>query len=116
MKACPRCGTPYSYIEKRKVGDKVYYYAVHYYRGPDGKRRVRKCYLGPEVYEYVSRMHLREGLTLRGMIDAGRVLAYLDALINTIPRLELDSSVRRKLAERFRRLAEELEKGVEEEE
>ena len=61
-------------------------------------------------------MHLREGLVLKGLIDAGRVLAYLDALINTIPRLELDKEVRRKLAERFRRLAEELEKGVEEEE
>ena len=52
-KVCPRCGEPISYIERRKVGNRVYVYAVHYYgyeRGPNGKPRpkLRRCYLGPE--------------------------------------------------------------------
>jgi len=53
LKVCPRCGEPISYIERRKMGNRVYLYAVHYYgyeRGPDGKPRpkLRRCYLGPE--------------------------------------------------------------------
>ena len=109
-KVCPRCGSEYSYIERRSVGGNIYYYAVHYYRDPSGKRRVRKCYLGPETYEYVTRTHVREGLTLKGMVDSERALAYIDALIKVIPQLKLDRNVRRKLARRFHRIAEELEK------
>jgi len=64
-----------SYTESRRVGDRVYIYAVHYvgYSKVDNKvrKRVRKCYLGPEVYEYVSRLHVREGLELRGLRDSG---------------------------------------------
>ena len=51
-RVCPRCGQPYSYVERHRVGNNVYVYAVHYLgytRGPDGRvhKRVRKCYLGP---------------------------------------------------------------------
>jgi len=54
---CPVCGRPVSWIEKRKVGEQVYYYAVHYL-GKDaaGKRRVEKCYLGPKQYIYHRRV------------------------------------------------------------
>ena len=53
LKVCPKCGEPISYIERRKMGNRVYLYAVHYYgyeRGPNGKPRpkLRRCYLGPE--------------------------------------------------------------------
>ena len=43
---CPKCGSPFSYIEKRKKGTKEYLYAVHVSR-ISGKRHVKKCYLGP---------------------------------------------------------------------
>jgi hypothetical protein len=43
-KLCPKCGSPYSYIEERKVGNNIYYYAVHYSK-TRGKRRKRYCYL-----------------------------------------------------------------------
>ncbi len=51
-RVCPRCGQPISYIERRRIGNNVYYYAVHYEgyeRGPDEKPRpkLRRCYLGP---------------------------------------------------------------------
>ena len=42
---CPKCGSPFSYLEKRKKGSKVYLYAVHVSRLA-GKRHIKKCYLG----------------------------------------------------------------------
>jgi len=46
-KVCPRCGQPYNFIERKRVGGRVYLLAVHMEAG----RRVRH-YLGPEG-EYV---------------------------------------------------------------
>jgi len=59
LRACPRCGLPYSYLERHRIGNKVYLYAVHYEgyeRGPGGRtrKRVRKCYLGPADSPVVS--------------------------------------------------------------
>jgi len=60
-KLCPRCGQPYSYIESYTKGSQKYYVAVHYegYQKAEGKvkKRVRKCYLGPQVYKYVEKLH-----------------------------------------------------------
>ena len=88
VRVCPRCGLPYSYIERRVVGGRVYLYAVHITKVKEGgksKRRVRKCYLGPESeYTYVSMMHEREGIRLKGMINKDRVIEYLDAIIRYI--------------------------------
>jgi hypothetical protein len=64
-KLCPRCGQPLSYIESYKKGSQTYYVAVHYegYEKAEveGRRRikkkVRKCYLGPQVYKYVEKLH-----------------------------------------------------------
>jgi len=88
IRICPRCGLPYSYIERRSVGGRVYLYAVHIYKAKEGgkvKRRVRKCYLGPEdSYEYVSKLHEREGIVLRGLADRERVIKYLDDIIRYI--------------------------------
>jgi len=105
LKICPRCGAPYSWIERRESKGNVYYYAVHVYKDPEsGKRRVKKCYLGPEEYEYVSRLHIKEGLTLKGLRDSQRALEYLDALISYLQSVELDNSLRRELGLRFMRI------------
>ena len=110
---CPRCGLPYSYIKRRKVGNKVYIYAVHYLgytrEGGKVKKKVKECYLGPEgSYDYVTLTHEREGLILRGLTDSGRALEYLDALINYLGRVEIDRELALKLAERFEKLAKRL--------
>ena len=88
IRVCPRCGLPYSYIERRVVGGRVYLYAVHVSKVREGgrsKRKVRKCYLGPEdSYEYVSKLHEREGIVLRGLADRQRIIKYLDAIIRYI--------------------------------
>ena len=100
---CPRCGAPVSYFEEHRRGDRVYVVAVHYegYDRETGRKRVRKCYLGPKnSYAYVTQMHEREGLVLKGMGDRDRVLEYLDAIIHYLETLEYESE------EEVKRLAE----------
>ncbi len=71
---CPRCGQEGT-LELKRVGGREYAYVTHWYRDSTGRLRKKRCYLGPlGSYEYVSRMHEREGLTLRGLVkDVGNV-------------------------------------------
>lgn len=110
-RVCPRCGGKYAYIETHTRGDRSYVYAVH--REGKGKEARRwKCYLGPsDGYAYVSKTHRKEGLVLKGLQDADRAVEYLDALIAYIETTELTESIRRRLAIKFRQLAEVLEHG-----
>jgi hypothetical protein len=88
-KLCPRCGQPYSYIESYAKGSQKYYVAVHYegYEKAEveGRRRikkkVRKCYLGPQVYKYVEKLH---GLELSGPIDKERFKRYFKELLDEV--------------------------------
>jgi len=112
IKICPRCGKSVDWIERRKVGDRVYVYAVHVTRTKKGgrvKRKIRKCYLGPaDKYEYVSRLHSKEGLEFRGLLDRNRAIAYLDALIKYLENVELNKELRRSLGARFIKLGRKL--------
>ena len=112
---CPRCGAPISYIEKHKRGNRVYYYAVHYEgyeRTPDGRihKKVRRCYLGPNVYIEVSKLHADLGLTFKGLLEEGRERDYMDALASTIEARLREGSLRPEealeLAAKLERLAE----------
>jgi hypothetical protein len=122
---CPRCGQPASYIERRRVGDREYLYAVHEYRDKQ-KGRVRiKHYLGPaDGYEYVSRTHSDDLRELQGLGTGiedvhARNLVYLEHLLHwfsicgkkeTVERaLQIIQKWLPKIAERFKEL-EELEK------
>ena len=115
---CPRCGRPVDWFERAKRGDRVYVIAVHYLgytKLPNGKVRakVEKCYLGPEGgYVYVTKMHEKEGLTLRGAQDRERAIDYLEAIIRYFekPGLELPKLLLRDLAVKLRLLADRLEK------
>jgi len=78
---CPRCGNPYSYIEKRVVRGRTYYYAVHYI-GSGKDRKTKKCYLGAEIYEYVNRLH-GNMVMLRGLILMNPI-EYLQEILNFI--------------------------------
>jgi len=117
---CPRCGQPISYIERQRRGNQVYYYAVHYLgyeRGPDDRihKKVKRCYLGPEAYIEVSKLHADLGLKLKGLMESGRERYYINALVEAIEErmkdgrlgpeeaLELARSIDR-LAELARRL------------
>jgi len=118
---CPRCGQPVSYIEKHRRNGHVYYYAVHYLgyeRAPDGRvlKRLRKCYLGPDLYSYVSGTHGDLGLTLRGLAERGRELEYLEGLVRALEgrleRGELDRAQALELAGALAQLSERLRKRV----
>lgn len=115
---CPRCGERIDYVERHKRGGRVYLYAVHYLgyeRDSSGRvrKRVRKCYLGPEdSYRYVTLTHVKDGLVLYGLDKRDRLLTYLEAIINALDSLG-DTGLSRgfllSLAERLRRLADVLE-------
>ena len=95
LRICPRCGEPYSYIERVVRGGRVYYYAVHYEgyvkSGGKIKKKVRKCYLGPDYYEYVTKTHYNLGITLKGLHDSTRAVSYLNNLLNTITHMKMDA-------------------------
>ena len=107
-KICPRCGQKYSYIERRKVGSQVYLLAVHYFK-VGGKRKVRKCYLGPESeYIYVSRLH---EFPLRGPLDKERILKYLRSLVAllVLRKDKFDEKTKREIKEELIKAIESLE-------
>jgi len=114
--ACPRCGSPISWIETQRKGDRVYYVAVHYagYTKVGGKvrKRIKKCYLGPEVYEYVSRTHQNLGVVLEGAVVDRRVLHYLDAFITALSKAELDKPTLVEIVSKLRYLTSRLEEYV----
>jgi hypothetical protein len=111
-RVCPRCGQPYSYIESYTRGSQTYYVAVHYegYEKVEEegrrkvKKKVRKCYLGPQTYKYVEKLH---ELGLSGPIDRERFKRYFRELLD-----EVDLSPRELIAmieELGSRLLEELD-------
>ena len=82
---CLRCGEPYSYIKRNRVGNRTYLYAVHYIGKVNGKRKYRFCYLGVEgEYVYVSKLHQDIGITLKGLKDKNRAIEYLIALLKNV--------------------------------
>ncbi len=106
---CPRCGNPISWYEKRRVGNQTYIYAVHYL----GKKKVRKCYLGPlGSYEYVSRTHVREGLSFYGPLNENRLLEYANALLDTLPSLIKKRTNKKR--EKLEELVKKMEKTLKE--
>jgi hypothetical protein len=88
-RVCPRCGQPYSYIESYRRGSQTYYVAVHYegYEKVEAegkkkvKKKVRKCYLGPQTYRYVEKLH---ELGLSGAIDRERFKRYFRELLDEV--------------------------------
>jgi len=114
--ACPRCGLPINWVESQSKGGRVYYYAVHYqgYTRVGGKVRkiVKKCYLGPKAYEYVSRLHSDLGLKLEGAVVDKRVIHYLDSFVEALTRTELDRSTLVEIIGKLKDLTQRLEEYV----
>jgi len=95
-----------SWLETRLHSGREYVYAVHEERGSDGKSRRRVCYLGPKGgYEYVSKLHEREGLVLRGLLDGSRALDYLERLVEYLEERAEEGAID---VERLRKLASRL--------
>lgn len=77
VKTCPRCSQPYKYVEKRLIKEQTYYYALHYYFDENGRKHVKKCYLGAETYIYVKRVHMDSKINFHGYIIQNRYKEYL---------------------------------------
>ena len=119
MPQCPRCGLEYSYVKEKRVGGRVYVYAVHYmgYEKVNGRvrKRIRECYLGPkEGYKYVSTMHSREGLVLKGLTDPDRIVDYLEVLASHIEELDVRGDRALMLATRLEGIARMLREKAKE--
>jgi hypothetical protein len=81
-------------LEHKRVRNQVYLYAWHYLKGPDGRRQVKKCYLGPERYIHGQVTHEPMGVVLKGMgqdlQDIPRLSEYLMNVAQTL-RLRMES-------------------------
>jgi len=105
---CPRCGGKVSWLEKRRVGGNTYYFAVHEWR-EGGKRRIRKCYLGPDTYIYVSVTHEKDtGLIFHGLVDKKRAVKYLEDIVEY-----LESFAKLANEDEVREVVEDLERSTE---
>jgi hypothetical protein len=86
---CPKCGRVIDWVERRVVNGHVYVYAAHV-SVVNGKRKITKCYLGPDRYTYATKTHSDMGIELKGMayeIDGGpgsRFLDYINDLANKL--------------------------------
>jgi len=77
---CPKCGRVIDWVERRVVNGHVYIYAAHV-SVVNGKKKITKCYFGPERYTYATKTHSDMGIELKGMayeIDGGRGSRFLD--------------------------------------
>ena len=87
---CPVCGRPIDYIEKKVVKGNgtqhVYYYASHIIIDENGQKKVKKCYLGAEAYDYVSRKHSDLGIVFTGLtVDpAKRLTEYINSAVEKL--------------------------------
>ncbi|MCD6243944.1 MAG: hypothetical protein J7J65_01755 [Candidatus Korarchaeota archaeon] len=81
-KVCPRCGQPYSYIERKEIRgtQQKYYYAVHLVK-EEGKWKKKRCYLGPKVYAYATKI---QGFQLYGLMETKRLIEYLEDITQEI--------------------------------
>jgi len=130
---CPICGRPIDYIEKKVVKGNgtqhIYYYARHLVIDENGQKKIKKCYLGAETYDYVSRKNYDLGLTLRGLaVDpVTRLTEYVNSAVERLSvKIEggtLDPeqarswlNALREAVTRLQSLADRLEKYVRENE
>ena len=127
-RVCPRCGQPISYIERQRRGDQVYYYAVHYEgyeRTPDGRirKKVRRCYLGPEKYILTNKVLAAAGIQVKSLAhqlteDKPLIASQLEELVKAVEekmvRTEISAYTAQQLADRLQGLVDKLRKYAEE--
>jgi hypothetical protein len=81
---CPKCGST-GYLDKRKIGNRVYIYVIHVERA-EGRRKVRRCYVGPEEgYVHAEQVH---NIGLTNIMDQDYVLTAILSLERAVEQLE----------------------------
>ena len=92
---CPRCHTEFQYLRmdireklvierdgKPRVHSHTYYYALHYEKDSEGNARIRPCYLGAHLYDYVKRFN--DAFDLMGAYEQRRYIEYLRDFLATL--------------------------------
>ena len=101
VKICPRCGKEYNYIETRKYRTadgsiQEYRFAVHVYK-QDGRRRKKRCSLGPVSYIYSTETQTDiGGMTVRGALVEYKLHEYLDSALSGIKLLLEKRQIKKK--------------------
>ena len=78
---CPVCLSRIDSITIREKGKykRQYVYAIHFYKGGDGKRHRYECYLGP-ANEYVV-AEKTNNIGLKGRLEKDRFVEYLESIL-----------------------------------
>jgi RNA polymerase-binding transcription factor DksA len=122
-RVCPRCGRPIDWLERRVRNGHVYIYAYHYVKDENGKRKVKKCYLGPEKYDYTNRVLATAGIQVKSlaqqlMEDRPLIASQLEELVKAVEekmaRTEMSAYTAQYLADRLQGLADRLRQYAEE--
>ena len=122
-RVCPRCGRPIDWLERRVVNGHVYYYAYHYVKDENGKQKVKKCYLGPEKYDYANRVLATAGIQVKSLAhqlteDKPLIASQLEELAKVIEekmaKAEISAYTAQQLADRLQGLLDRLRKYAEE--
>jgi hypothetical protein len=77
---CPRCGQVGGYLWTRTVNERKYFYWVHESK-VNGKRKVKRCYLGPQNYSHAS---IFNPIGLAGALDKERFMKYARELLKEL--------------------------------
>jgi len=122
-RVCPRCGRPIDWLERRVVNGHVYYYAWHIIVDKNGQKRRKKCYLGPEKYDYANRVLATAGIQVKSLArqlidDKPLIASQLEELAKAIEekmaKAEISAYTAQQLADRLQGLADRLRKYAEE--
>jgi len=114
---CPRCGKPIWDIQAKRRGSKLYYYAVHREVLPDGRVKFSYCYLGPQLYTYVSKLQEDLGLELKSPLQEvvegrPRIIDYIEGIAKTVEdkmaKSQVSAYTAQQLADRLQELANKL--------
>jgi len=83
---CPRCGAE-GILEIFNVNNRQYLRVIHYYYDTKGKRRKKRCYIGPlEDYEHVNRLHELGVTNLKDFNPAKIVMNTVENFIKLVYR------------------------------
>ncbi len=122
-RVCPRCGRPIDWIERRIKNGHVYIYAYHYVKDENGKRKVKKCYLGPEKYDYANRVLATAGIQVKSLAhqlidDKPLIASQLEDLVKAVEekmaKTEMSAYTAQYLADRLQGLVDKLRQYAEE--
>jgi hypothetical protein len=81
---CPRCSYPFKSLSKVTIGGNTYYIARHVVDVDGQKVVVWSCYLGPSEYIYVTALHEDLDLVLKGAVEEGRWVEYIERIISSV--------------------------------